>query len=144
MSRSKPWTPIMVEAAHQQTVQNLRPISEELAEDLDDLSAPRDTGRLLSGLAVVRLRDLVLHAGIFRPPQSQYGRYLNEGTGLFGPKAKRITPKRKGGVLSWVNAGDARVYATSTKGTGKHKGWWDRWVQFRAPAAVRRGWSRRL
>jgi hypothetical protein len=135
-----PWAVVIMRQAERQTILNLRPIAEELYEDLDSLPAPRDTGRLLSGLSAVRLRGTTLHAGIFRPPQAIYGAYLNEGTGIYGPTGKPIVPTQAK-VLSWVSAASGRVFAASVKGTDKHIGWWDRWVRNRAPLAVRRGWS---
>lgn len=143
----------MMRAAQRETADNFGPIGEELHDDLDSLPAPRDTDRLLSSLFTVKLRGLRLQSGIFRPPQAIYGRYLNEGTGVFGLTGRPIVPA-PGKVLSWITnsgftgkdgkavAAGTRIYRKSSQGSGKHKGWWDRWVALRAPLAIKRGWSR--
>lgn len=56
--------------------------------------------------------------------QVGYARYVEEGTGLYGPKNKRIVPKTKK-MLSWVaggsrktgrGKGSRRIFAKSVKG----------------------------
>lgn len=52
----------------------------------------------------------------------EYGRYQDEGTGIFGPHGERITATRPGGVLvfDWPAAGGT-VFARSTAGApGTH------------------------
>lgn len=44
-----------------------------------------------------------------------YAKWLNFGTGLFGPFRRRIRPKRAK-VLSWVSPGGKRIFAHSVKG----------------------------
>lgn len=44
-----------------------------------------------------------------------YALYVEMGTGLYGPRHKRITPKRPGGLLVWEDAG-GKHFARSTRG----------------------------
>ena len=44
-----------------------------------------------------------------------YARYVEEGTGLYGPKGAMIYPKHAS-VLSWVIAAGTRMYARSVRG----------------------------
>lgn len=131
----------MIRAAADQTAANMVPVGAELQDDLNRQPKPRDTGRLLRSLVTAPVGPLTLRAAIITPPQAIYGALLDRGTGLFGPHATPIVPRRAK-VLSWVDktTGD-RAFARSVKGTGKHKGWWRRWMLTDARAAVVRGWK---
>ncbi len=98
---------------------------------------------LLAGLRAIPTSDglrFQIPAEDFKP----YGAWQNEGTGVYGPTGQPITPARSK-YLRWIdnNTGQVR-FARSVRGTNEHKGWWTRWVKFRAPAAVGRGWKRRV
>ena len=56
----------------------------------------------------------------------EYGRYQDEGTGIFGPHGERITATRPGGVLvfDWPAAGGT-VFARSTAGAPGTRFWSD-------------------
>lgn len=51
-----------------------------------------------------------------------YGTYVEFGTGLFGPKHQRITPK-SGSVMAWRASNGEMVFARSTKGMKAQPFW---------------------
>lgn len=92
--------------------------------------APRDRGVLAESIradrAVVRESSTVW-AGTVRQvdAEAEHGKFLESGTGLFGPRGRRITP-RTASVLRFQ--GDSgTVFARSVAGSGKHKGWWSQY-----------------
>lgn len=77
-------------------------------------NAPVRSGRLRSSIGVkigTRNGEVVGRVG----SSVNYARYVHDGTGLFGPKATRIQPKRSGGVLVFEGA-NGTVFAKSTAG----------------------------
>ncbi len=79
-------------------------------------AAPRETGFMKTSS---RQRDYTDHDGnpafdiIYRAP---YTTFVDQGTGIYGPKRKPITSKT-GKVLSWIDAqSGGRVFARSTIG----------------------------
>lgn len=59
---------------------------------------------------------------------TKQARYTDEGTGIFGPLQTPIVPK----VAKWLHWIDEQtgqdVFAKSSKGSGKHKGWFSKTV----------------
>ena len=52
--------------------------------------------------------------------RAKYGRFVEEGTGLFGPKKHRIEPKTKK-ALHWIGGGPAKVRLSGRSRTSKGK-----------------------
>ena len=78
--------------------------------------APYDKGHLKqnihSKVAVNGLEATVM-------PTPKYALYVHDGTGIYGPKKRPITPKR-GKVLAWESGGQMH-YARSVKGIRPNK-----------------------
>jgi len=70
-----------------------------------------------------------------RTPQAFY---TEVGTGLFGPEAALIRPQ-VAKALHWIDGGKD-VFAMSSKGSGKHKGWFSnatkRWPDLLAQSSL--------
>lgn len=82
-----------------------------------NLNTPRrvDTGRLRSDISTTRIRRGIVH-GARVGTRVLYGRYVHEGTGIYGPRRRMIVPKRAA-VLRFKPKGSAvYVYARSVKG----------------------------
>lgn len=71
--------------------------------------APHRTGTLQRSI-LVDVKDLVGTVSV----NEKYGIYLEQGTGIYGPMGRPITPKRAS-VLAWKGAGGT-VFARSVKG----------------------------
>ncbi len=77
--------------------------------------APKFSGDLARTTALVKKgNDDNVFERIVVPTQP-YTKYVHEGTGLFGPFARRIVPKFKK-VLRWVGANGQVIFARSTAG----------------------------
>lgn len=77
--------------------------------------APVATGNLRRTIrvaAVSATRATVTAGGT---SQVGYARYVEEGTGLYGPRKQRIRPRRAR-MLSWKQKGGGRVFARSVRG----------------------------
>lgn len=75
-----------------------------------------DTGTLLNSIThdiSVSRTGLTATVGTNLP----YGRYLHEGTGIYGPKGQPIRPKN-GKVLAWPTRGTSSVSASRVPGRG--------------------------
>lgn len=117
--------------------------------------SPVDQGRLQGSWTIKKLTDTHYIVGT----SVQYALYQNEGTGLYGPKGRRIESNKPGRriyaapgkvfhangyffrsyqqknaagesrtPLAWKGKGGGMVFAMSTRGTGKHKGFVERAV----------------
>jgi hypothetical protein len=86
--------------------------------------APRRTGELVGSIE----RDDPTVAGdtinINVTVGAEYARYVDEGTGIYGPDGRPITPKRPGGVLrfDWPAAGGI-VFARRVRGSPPTRFW---------------------
>lgn len=75
-----------------------------------------DTGRLQNSIAkqlLVSRGGLVVRVGT----NLKYGRYVHDGTGIYGPKGQPIRPK-SGKVLAWPTRGVTSVRASKVPGRG--------------------------
>ncbi|MGG7195125.1 hypothetical protein [Clostridium butyricum] len=52
---------------------------------------------------------------VYLAPGTEYGEWLEKGTGIYGPTGKKIVPV-KGNILSWVDGNGKRWFAKSVKG----------------------------
>lgn len=100
--------------------------------------APRRTGTLADS---VEMSDVQVHSAGVRitiTVASPYGRFQNDGTGIYGPSGQPITPKRVGGVLVFDSAiGGGIVFARSVRGTEPTHFWEravDQWPRIVAEA----------
>jgi hypothetical protein len=62
--------------------------------------------------------------------QVPYAKFLETGTGLFGPKRRPITPNGNsggGGQFLKFDIGGDTIFAKESKGSGKYKGFWSEW-----------------
>lgn len=75
------------------------------------------TGRLLSSLTVGGADSVSQVSGseIVVGTNVKYARWLQDGTGIFGPTGEPITPKN--GKFLVFNLGGAKIFARSVKGT---------------------------
>lgn len=80
--------------------------------------APRRTGRL-AGSIYVRMRPGILGPKVQVGTSLKYARWQHDGTGIYGPRHRPITPKRRGRrrgsvlVFDWRGQ---RVYAQKVRG----------------------------
>lgn len=83
---------------------------------------PLDTGNMILQSSVDPFTDSEGRPALRAIGRAFYTAYVDQGTGLFGPLAKMITPKEAKGVMSWVpNATGKRVFAKATRGQpGQH------------------------
>lgn len=90
-------------------------------EALGRRTAPHDTGQLANSLQAKVIRrgkkEYVAEYFSLKP----YARYLEEGTGLFGPYNKLIRPKAAK-ALRWIGE-NGPVFSAYSSGSGKHKEW---------------------
>lgn len=78
---------------------------------------PYDTGALSESITTTKTRsgDQLTYTITANSP---YAKFLQDGTGLFGPHSQRIKPKN-GNFLAFDG-----IVVRSTAGFGYHKGWW--------------------
>lgn len=83
---------------------------------------PLDTGNMILETEVNPFTDNEGRPALRVLGKAFYTAYVDQGTGLFGPLAKMITPKEAKGFMSWVpNATGKRVFAKATRGQpGQH------------------------
>lgn len=76
---------------------------------------PKDTSRLASSIHTELL--LIDGSPVARVGSSvKYARYVEEGTGIYGPRHRPITPKRAS-VLRWIPKGASKpAFARSVRG----------------------------
>ena len=78
-------------------------------------STAKDTGRTMGGWAVNRLKPMAYMIW----NRFKHALYLETGTGIYGPRRRRIYPKTAK-FLSWIpfnkNTAGGRIFVTSTKG----------------------------
>lgn len=81
---------------------------------------PVDTGRLRASITVatgLEGGELVIRVGT----NVKYARFIHNGTGIYGPARKRITPK-SGQVLVFTPRGATKpVFARSVRGVKRHE-----------------------
>lgn len=82
---------------------------------------PLDTGNMILETEVDAFTDNNGRPSLRVTGKAFYTAYVDQGTGLFGPLAKMITPKEANGVMSWVPNTGKRVFARATRGQpGQH------------------------
>lgn len=84
------------------------------AQLLAQEEAPKLTGALARTTEIVKRGNDQREFIRIVQPTKRYAQYVHEGTGLFGPFQRRITPKFKR-AMRWI-AGGQVVFARSTKG----------------------------
>lgn len=97
-----------------------------MVSDLRD-AAPVDTGetRRQTDSERVDLSGQVWSALVAaKTPQAKF---TDEGTGIFGPTGRMITPKQAK-VLRWIDKVDGPIFRPRSKGSGKHKGWFSKTI----------------
>lgn len=79
---------------------------------------PRRTGDLAESAEVESITPKDDGVTVKIVVRSPYGRFQNDGTGIYGPDGTPITPRRAGGVLvfDWPAAGGV-VFARQVRGT---------------------------
>lgn len=86
-----------------------------------NLNSPRrvDTGRLRAGIGTTRIRREfrgVFVRGARIGTRVFYGRFVHEGTGIYGPRKQLIVPKRAKALRFKPKGGTGFVYVKSVKG----------------------------
>lgn len=94
---------------------------------------PRRTGNLAESASVTSIEPKTDGVTVKITVSSPYGRFQNDGTGIYGPDGVPITPRRAGGVLvfDWPAAGGV-VFARRVRGTEPTHFWertLDQWPQ---------------
>lgn len=74
---------------------------------------PVKTGRLRASITT-QLVSTTVGPAVIVGTNVEYGRYVHDGTGLYGPNHARIV-RPGGGVMRWVSGGKP-VFARSTQG----------------------------
>ena len=83
-------------------------------------AAPFDTGLLREQLKAEPITHPNGNPGIRLYGKAKYTEWVDQGTGLYGPLKKWITPKRAK-ALSWVSKGGTRVTRKAVRGQpGQH------------------------
>lgn len=89
--------------------------------------APEATGELKANIGTQHEYTSGSSWSVDLVASTPQARYTEEGTGLFGPLGTLITPT-VAKALHWIDGGKS-VFAMSSKGSGKHKGWFSKAVK---------------
>lgn len=91
--------------------------------------APRRTGALADSIRAEPPVVQPTRVSLTVTCDSPYGAYQDQGTGIYGPEGRPITPKRTGGVLvfDWPAAGGV-VFARRVSGSEPTR-FWERTVK---------------
>jgi len=124
----------LFDAVERHAVEKLRRCAELLVEQVE-IHAPKRTRELVDSIEVseptVYPDRVVMTVKITATSDdgAPYPTFQNEGTGIFGPEGRPITPKTPGGVLvfDWPAAGGI-VFARSVRGTEPTR-FWDKSIE---------------